>query len=38
MTNFSNDPNSVNLDQFRELTSLPLGPNGIDLTVMNEFR
>ncbi|CAN9378727.1 unnamed protein product [Alternaria alternata] len=32
------DPASVNLSQFEELVAMPLGPNGIDLSVIFPFR
>lgn len=34
----SGDPVSLNLDQFKQLVAMPLGPNGFDLTVMHPFR
>jgi hypothetical protein len=35
---YSGDPVSLNLGQFEELLSMPLGPNGIDSSVMTKFR
>ncbi|PVH93262.1 Cloroperoxidase [Periconia macrospinosa] len=32
------DPVSLNLAQFEQLVAMPKGPNGYDLTVMNQFR
>jgi hypothetical protein len=29
---------SLRLDQFEQLLAMPLGPNGIDLTVLTQFR
>jgi hypothetical protein len=35
---YSGDPVSLNLGQFEELLSMPLGSNGIDVSVMTKFR
>lgn len=34
----SGDPVSLNLGQFDQLLSMPLGPNGIDIPVLSAFR